>query len=60
MEQLPQDPVMLMSWLNTQLRDNYGGDLDELCKSIGADRAELEQRLQAAGFEWNAQQGKFW
>ena len=30
---LPNDPIMLMSYLNTQLRDNYPS-LEELCKSM--------------------------
>ncbi|RHK47372.1 DUF4250 domain-containing protein [Lachnospira eligens] len=29
---MPKDPVMLLSFVNTQLRDNYN-TLEELCKS---------------------------
>ena len=29
---LPQDPVILLSYVNTQLRDHYAS-LDDLCKS---------------------------
>ncbi len=31
--QLPKDPVILLSYINTQLRDFYPS-LDELCKSL--------------------------
>ena len=31
---LPKDPVMLLSYLNTQLRDNYDS-LEALCDEIG-------------------------
>ena len=41
---LPQDPVMLLSYINTQLRDNYAS-LDDLCKSLGTDRRALEEKL---------------
>ncbi len=59
MDKLPQDPFMLMSFVNTKLRDEYHS-LDELCKSLGVDRLELESRLKAAGFEYNEAQNKFW
>ena len=59
MDKLPQDPFMLMSFVNTKLRDDYRS-LDELCKSLDVDRYELEARLRAAGFEYNEAQNKFW
>lgn len=59
MDKLPQDPFMLMSFVNTKLRDDYRS-LDELCKSLDIDRAELEARLRIAGFEYNEAQNKFW
>lgn len=59
MDKLPQDPFMLLSYVNTQLRDVYSS-LDEFCKSNDVDKAQLEQRLKDAGFEYNAEQNKFW
>ena len=59
MDKLPQDPFMLMSFVNTKLRDEYHS-LDELCKSLGVDRLELESRPKSAGFEYNEAQNKFW
>ena len=59
MNQLPQDTFILLSYVNTQLRDNYPS-LDELCKSLDVDRAELERRLADAGFEYSEEQNKFW
>ncbi len=59
MDKLPQDPFMLLSYVNTQLRDVYPS-LDEFCKANDVDRALLEERLKAAGFEYNAEQNKFW
>ena len=38
MENLPKDPMMLMSFINMKLRDEYPS-LDELCASLSVDRA---------------------
>ena len=44
---LPNDPIMLMSYLNTQLRDNYPS-LEELCKSMCLDETEIDRRVHEA------------
>ena len=59
MENLPKDPMMLMSFINMKLRDEYPS-LDELCASLSVDRATLEATLATAAFEYNQQQNKFW
>lgn len=56
---LPTDPVMLMSFVNTKLRDEFPS-LDELCSTMGIDRRELEQTLARAGYEYSAEHNKFW
>lgn len=48
---LPKDPFMLLSVVNTKLRDDYSS-LAELCAAEGIDEADLKQRLAAAGFEY--------
>lgn len=48
---LPKDPFMLLSVINTKLRDDYGS-LEELCSSLGIDRRSLEDKLKSAGFEY--------
>lgn len=55
---LPSDPFMLYSMINMKLRDEYP-TLDELCASMGIDRAELEQRLSDAGFSYDAANNRF-
>ena len=57
--ELPQDPAILMSYINTLLRDRYA-PLDELCEDTGIDRGALVARLAQAGFEYNASLNKFW
>lgn len=59
MNDLPQDVMMLFSYVNTKLRDDFNS-LDELCDSLNVDRNTLEQRLAEAGFEYNPNQNKFW
>lgn len=56
---LPEDPMMLFSFINTKLRDNYAS-LDELCEDMEVDKQNLLLRLQEAGFEYNAELNKFW
>ena len=37
---IPKDPVMLLSYVNTQLRDNYAS-LDEFCGAMDVEKEEL-------------------
>ena len=59
MDKLPQDPFMLFSYVNTQLRDVYSS-LDEFCKATDVDRDWLEKNLKDAGFEYSEELNKFW
>ena len=58
---LPQDPVMLLSYVNTQLRDNYSsmdGMFDDL--DIPEDeRAEIKKKLRAIGYTYNPELNQF-
>ena len=44
MNNLPKDPVMLLSVVNTNLRDFYS-NLDEFCKAKDADKQEIIEKL---------------
>lgn len=55
---LPQDPIMLLSYVNTQLRDNYSS-LDDFCASLDVDRAQLEEKLKAVNYEYDAERNAF-
>ena len=63
---LPQDPVILLSVVNARLRDLYP-DLDELCHSEDADRAQLEEKdraqleekLAAIDYHYNPERNQF-
>lgn len=56
--ELPSDPFMLLSVVNTKLRDEYSS-LDELCASLDIDRDALVARLAEAGFEYMSQINQF-
>ena len=56
---LPSDPAMLMSYLNTKLRDDYSS-LDALCDDLHIDKQELIEKMSQAGFEYTPQHNRFW
>jgi len=56
----PEDPVMLLSYVNTKLRDDYPQGLDFMCKDLAVDRKELERKLSDAGFEYSVEHNRFW
>ncbi len=58
MNQLPQDPIMLYSIINTKLRDFYSS-LEVLCEDMNVDKEELKEKLATVGFEYNEDQNQF-
>ena len=59
MENIPSDPMMLLSFLNMKLRDFYS-NLDELCNALDLNKEEIVKKMADAGFEYNETQNKFW
>lgn len=55
---LPKDPVMLLSVVNTQLRDQYS-NLEELAKANLIEQEEIIQKLKAINYEYNEEQNQF-
>lgn len=58
MDNLPSDPFILLSFVNTKLRDDYKS-LDEMCDDLDIDRKVLEDKLRDAGFEYSEKNNKF-
>lgn len=56
--QMPQDPVLLMSVLNTYLRDQYP-NLEALCEDRELDAAAVCAKLKAAGFTYRPEINQF-
>lgn len=55
---LPKDSFMLLSVVNTKLRDYYSS-LDELCSTENVSRAEVENQLSQAGYTYNEKINQF-
>lgn len=55
---LPNDPMILLSYVNTQLRD-FHSSLDDFCKSMQVDAGELQQKLAGIGYEYDAELNRF-
>lgn len=55
---LPKDLFLLLSYINTQLRDNYS-DLDELCTVLNIDKQELSKTLKSIGYIYDKAQNAF-
>lgn len=57
-DQLPKDPVMLLSYVNTQLRDFYGS-LQEFCAAAGVTEQELKEKLAGIDYQYDKAANKF-
>lgn len=55
---VPKDPVILLSYLNTQLRDAYPS-LTELCKSLDLKQEEIEAKLAMLDYHYDEAQNRF-
>lgn len=55
---LPKDPVMLLSVVNTQLRDLYP-NLEELAKAHMVKKEEIEEALKGINYFYDENQNKF-
>ena len=55
---IPKDPVMLLSYINTQLRDFYSS-LDAFCEDKGLDREELVEKLASIEYEYDGERNQF-
>lgn len=58
MANIPKDPIMLLSYINTQLRDHYVS-LEELCRSLDIEQKTLEEKLAAVDYRYEAKQNQF-
>ena len=49
---LPEDPFMLLSFINMKLRDGDYDSFADLCESLGCEEAEIRKKLKDAGFDY--------
>ncbi|MBJ2195796.1 MAG: DUF4250 domain-containing protein [Muribaculaceae bacterium] len=57
-DNIPQDPIILLSFINTRLRDQYAS-LDALCDDLDIDAAGLCAKLAAVGYVYDPALNKF-
>ena len=55
---LPEDPVILLSFVNTKLRDEYP-NLAELCASLEVDETAVQETLAALDYRYNPERNQF-
>ena len=55
---LPKDPYILLSLINTKLRDEYHS-LEDLCKSMNINQLELENELSAIDYTYVSKINQF-
>lgn len=55
---IPKDPVILLSYVNTQLRDHYS-TLDDMCISLNLEKQEIISSLQTIDYIYAKDQNQF-
>ena len=55
---IPKDPAILLSYINTKLRDDYPS-LEELCRSMCISREDIENSLSVIGYTYNEEKNCF-
>ena len=55
---LPKDPLILLSFVNTKLRDEYEG-LADLCAALDVEEPSLCQTLAALDYHYDPEKNRF-
>lgn len=58
LSQPPKDPVMLLSFVNTQLRDYYDS-FNEMADALAIDRRHTTEQLRSIGYEYDPATNQF-
>lgn len=56
---IPEDPIMLYSFLNMKLRDEYPS-LDALCEDLDVSKDEILKKMKSIGYEYDSERNRFW
>ncbi len=57
-DQLPKDPVMLLSFINTQLRDHYR-DLDAFLEDFQLDKEAILEKMALMDYAYDETSNQF-
>ncbi|MFG6333612.1 MAG: DUF4250 domain-containing protein [Lachnospiraceae bacterium] len=55
---IPKDPMMLLSYVNTQLRDFYS-DFAGFCADKGIDAEEVKEKLAGIDYQYDEKLNRF-
>lgn len=55
---MPKDPVILLSFINTKLRDEFDS-LDDLCAALDTDAADIAAALAALDYHYDPGRNQF-
>ena len=55
---LPSDPIMLLSFVNMKLRDQYSS-LDALCEDMDESKDAIVAKLAEVGYEYDLETNRF-
>ncbi len=55
---IPQDPVMLLSYINLKLRDEYSS-LDLLCEDLDVSKTEIIEKLKSINYSYDEKLNQF-
>jgi len=55
---LPNDPIMLLSFVNMKLRDQYAS-LDALCEDMDESKDTIVAKLAEVGYEYDPETNRF-
>jgi len=55
---LPNDPAMLLSFVNLKLRDYYK-NLDSLCEDLSVSKEEICEKLKLIDYEYDEAKNRF-
>lgn len=56
---MPKDPIILLSYINTKLRNSRDDDFSEICRGEGADPEKVRKTLESAGFVYDRATNQF-
>ncbi len=58
MSNIPKDPMILLSYINTKLRDDYS-NLDLLCEDLNINKTDLTEKLSSISYAYDESLNKF-
>ncbi|MBR1598907.1 MAG: DUF4250 domain-containing protein [Lachnospiraceae bacterium] len=58
MTELPTDPMILLSFVNTKLRDDYK-DLEAMCDDLELDSTDIEKKLASIDYHYDKALNRF-